>query len=417
MENITIKNKWKARMFMAKTANFNYEEELAKCKTLEDVTGANGLVQRLIKNAVETIMNQEMDAYLEEIGSQTSNKRNGTSRKRIKTEYGDVDINVPRDRNSEFRPEVIKKRETISEGLETQILSMYGKGMTTRDISDHIEGLYGTEISAGTISNITDKVMSEAKEWFCRGLDPVYPIVFLDALYYKVREDGRVVNKAVYVALGINTAGKKEVLGMWVGGSEGAKFWLSVCNELKNRGVKDILVACVDGLSGFPEAIHAAFPETEIQLCIIHQIRNTMKYVASKEQREFMNDLKKVYRAPDETSGYEALMEIKETWSKKYGMVLDSWVNKWDKLSTYFRYGEGIRRIIYTTNTLEGFNRQLRKPMKSKSIFPNDDALRKSLYLATRDITAKWTMPYQNWGQTLAQFAIYFDGRLKLDID
>jgi transposase-like protein len=400
---------------MAQKARFNYEEELTKCKTLEDITGTNGLVQRLIKDAVETVLQQEMDVHLngeEGIG----NKRNGSSKKRIKTEYGDVEINVPRDRNGEYAPEALKKRETISDGLETQIVSMYGKGMTTRDISSHIEGLYGTEISAQTISNITDKIMTEVKEWSNRSLDPLYPIVFLDALHYKVREDGRVINKAVYVALGINMTGRKEVLGMWVGGNEGAKFWLSVCNELKNRGVKDILIACVDGLTGFPEAIHASYPDTEIQLCIIHQIRNTMKYIASKEQREFMNELKLVYRAADEESGHEALLALKERWSKKYAMVLDSWFNKWDKLSTFFRYEQGIRKIIYTTNTLEGFNRQLRKPMKSKSIFPNDDALRKSLYLATKDIIAKWTMPYQNWGQTLAQFAVYFDGRVKLDI-
>ena len=334
----------------------------------------------------------------------------------MKTEYGDISVNMPRDRNGEFNPEFLPKREILSDGIKNQITSMYSKGMSTRDISNHIEGMYGTSLSATTISNITDEAMIEGKEWFNRTLDPVYPILFLDAVHFKVKQENRIVTKAAYVALAITIDGMKDVLGVWIGESEGAKFWLKVCTELKNRGVQDILIPCVDGLKGFPEAIQSVFPETKIQLCIIHQIRNSFKYVASKDQREFISDLKTVYKATSEELAMEALNEMYEKWGKQYEMVLDSWMNKWDNLSTYFEYEDKIRKLIYTTNTLEGFNRQLRKITKTKTVFPNDDALLKCIYLAITDISKKWTSPYQNWGQTIAQFKINFGDRVPIDI-
>ena len=342
--------------------------------------------------------------------------RNGYSKKKVKTEYGEVDVNVPRDRDSNFKPEIIAKRETTSSGIKDQITSMYAKGMSTRDISDHIEALYGTSVSANTISNITDDALIKGKEWFGRTLDKVYPIVFMDAVHFKVKDEHRIVSKAAYIALAINLEGKKEVLGVWIGENEGAKFWLKVCTELKNRGVNDILIACINGLKGFPEAITSVFPDTRIQLCIIHQIRNSLKYVNYAEQKEFMKDLRQVYKAVNAEEGFNNLNEMYKKWDKKYSMVLDSWLNKWDKLSTYFEYEDRIKRIIYTTNILEGLNRQLRKTTKAKTIFPNDDALLKSIYLSLNDISEKWTSPYSNWGQTLAQFKIAFEDRIKLDI-
>ena len=293
---------------------------------------------------------------------------------------------------------------------------MYSKGMSTRDISNHIEGMYGTELSATTISNITDEAMVTGKEWFNRTLDTVYPIVFMDAVHFKVREENRIVTKAIYVALGITMDGMKDVIGMWIGENEGAKFWFKVCTELKNRGVKDILIACVDGLKGFPDAIKSVFPDTAVQLCIIHQIRNSFKYISWKDQKEFIADLKGVYKATNEELGLETLNEMYNKWGNKYGMVLDSWMNNWENLSTFFGYEDRIRKLIYTTNTVEGFNRQLRKVTKTKTVFPNDEAVLKSMYLATMDITKKWTSPYSNWGLTLAQFKITFGDRLPIDL-
>lgn len=396
---------------------FNYEEELSKCRSMQDITGENGLVQKIIKDAMETILQNEFNNFLNQNKSNSErNYRNGYNKKNIKTEYGDVQIQMPRDRNGEFTPEILAKRTTISDGIKDQITSMYAKGMSTRDISNHIEGLYGTELSASTISNITDEAMVTGKEWFNRTLDPVYPIVFMDAVHFKVREENKIVTKAIYVALGITVDGMKDVLGMWIGENEGAKFWFKVCTELKNRGVKDILIACIDGLKGFPDAIKSVFPDTAVQLCIIHQIRNSFKYISWKDQKEFISDLKEVYKATNEELGLEALNEMYNKWGNKYGMVLDSWMNNWDNLSTFFGYEDRIRKLIYTTNTVEGFNRQLRKVTKTKTVFPNDDAVLKAMYLATTDITQKWTSPYSNWGLTLAQFKINFGERLPINL-
>lgn len=396
------------------TQDFNYQEELSKCKTMQDITGKDGLVQKIIRDAVEHVLGQELENYISKEKENGNNvSRNGTTSKNIKTAYGNIGISVPRTREPGFEPEIVKKRAVVEEGLESQVISMYAKGMTVRDITDHIQALYGIEMSAASISNITDKVSGEAKEWYSRTLDSFYPVVFLDAVHFKVREEGRIVTKAAYAALGINGDGYKDILGIWIGENEGAKFWLKVCNELKNRGVEDILIACIDGLKGFPDAIHTVFPQTRIQLCVIHQIRNTIKYVSYKDQRGFLADLKKVYGAESEEIALGNLESMQDSW-KKYGAVLDSWIDKWDNLSTYFCYGHRIRRLIYTTNTIEGFNRQLRKATKNKAVFPTDDSLRKTLYLCTRDIVKKWSMPYRDWGETYGQFVIEFGDRAKI---
>lgn len=396
------------------TQNFNYQEELSKCKSMQDITGKDGLIQKIIRDAVEHVLGRELENYIsreKENGNNVS--RNGTTNKNIKTAYGNIGISVPRTREPGFEPEIVKKRAVVEEGLESQVISMYAKGMTVRDITEHIQALYGIEMSAASISNITDKVSGEAKEWYSRTLDSFYPVVFLDAVHFKVREEGRIVTKAAYAAPGINGDGYKDIFGIWIGENEGAKFWLKVCNELKNRGVEDILIACIDGLRGFADAIHTVFPQTRIQLCIIHQIRNTIKYVSYKDQREFLADLKKVYGAESEEIALAHLESMQDSW-KKYGAVLDSWIEKWDNLSTYFCYGYRIRRLIYTTNTIEGFNRQLRKVTKNKAVFPTDNSLRKTLYLCTRDIVKKWSMPYRDRGETYGQFVIEFGDRAKI---
>ena len=330
------------------TQDFNYEEELSKCKTMQDITGQDGLVQKIIKDAVEHVLGMEMEDFiLQEKEKGSSVTRNGTTHKNIKTAYGNIGIQVPRTREAGFEPDIIKKRAVIEEGLEPQIISMYAKGMTVRDISEHMQALYGINLSAASISNITDKISGEAKDWYSRTLDSFYPVVFLDAVHFKVREEGRIITKAAYVALGINGEGYKDILGIWIGENEGAKFWLKVCNELKNRGVEDILIVCIDGLKGFPDAIHTVFPQTRIQLCIIHQIRSTIKYVSYKDQRAFLTDLKKVYGAESEEIALGNLEAMQDTW-KKYAAVLDNWLAKWDSLSTYFCYGYRIRRLMYT---------------------------------------------------------------------
>lgn len=392
----------------------DYQEELEKCHTMEDITGPDGLIQRVIRDAVEQVMNREMEEHIaEEKENGRLAVRNGTSPKTLKTSYGNIAINVPRTREAGFEPEIIKKRSVVEEGMEAQIISMYAKGMSVRDITSHLKALYGVDISAGTISNITDKINDEAKEWYSRMLERFYPVVFLDAVHFKVREDGRIVTKAAYVALGIDAEGCKDILGIWVGENEGAKFWLKVCTELKNRGVEDILIVCIDGLKGFPDAIRTVFPDTRVQICVIHQIRNTLKYVSYKDQKAFMKDLKRVYAAESEEIAMGNLESMMENW-KKYQAVLNGWLDKRENLSTYFSYGSQIRKLIYTTNTIEGFNRQLRKVTKSKALFPNDEALKKTLYLCTQDIVKKWSMPYRDWGETYGQFIIEFGERAKI---
>lgn len=400
--------------------DFDYKSEIKKCKTIDDVMGKNGLIQRLVKDVLENILEAEMEEHLgrdkyeraEHNDSSKKNYRNGYSSKNVRSSFGDVDLDIPRDRNAEFQPQIIKKYETVCTELDKKVISLYAKGMSTSDIQAEIEDLYGITISPSMVSRITDKVMESAVEWQNRTLDKVYPIVYLDALYFKVRSNGKIVNKAVYICLGYNMQGYKEILGSWVDEAEGAKFWLKICNDLKNRGVKEILIACMDGLKGLPEAIKTVFPSVNIQTCIVHQIRNSFKYIASKDKKEFMHDLKCVYKSATEELALAQLDNLKEKWGDKYAIVLDSWYNNWSELSTFFNFSPEIRKMIYTTNTLEGFNRQIRKYTKTRTIFPTDDSLNKCIYLATMEIIEKWTQPTPNWGRTLAELSIIFDKQL-----
>ena len=401
--------------------NFDYNSEIKKCKTIDDVLGKNGLVQRLVKDVLENILEAEMDEHLgrdkyqrqSDIEPGERNYRNGYSQKNLRSSFGDVDLDIPRDRKSEFEPQIVKKYETVCNELDKKIISLYAKGMTTSDIQAEIEDLYGITISPSMVSKITDKVIATATEWQNRMLDKIYPIVYLDAMYFKVRSNGKIVNKAVYICLGYTMEGYKDILGLWVDEAEGAKFWLSICNDLKNRGVKEILIACMDGLKGLPQAIQTVFPSVNIQTCIVHQIRNSIKYIASKDKKSFMKDLKEVYKAPTEELALAQLDKLKETWGNSYGMVIDSWYNNWNNLSTFFAFSPRIRKIIYTTNALEGFNRQVRKYTKSRTIFPTDESLNKCVYLATMEIMEKWTQPVPNWGATLAELTLFFTEELK----
>ena len=382
--------------------NFDYNEEVKKCKTIDDVIGKDGLVQRLIKDVLENILEVEMGEHLgrdkydrqTDIDQDDRNYRNGYSKKTLRSSFGDVDLDVPRDRKAEFEPQIIKKYETVCNELDKKIISLYAKGMSTRDIQAEVEDLYGITLSPSMISKITDKVIATATEWQNRMLDEIYPIVYLDAMYFKVRINGKIVNKAVYICLGYTLEGYKDILGIWVDEAEGAKFWLSICNDLKNRGVKKILIACMDGLKGLPQAIKTVFPTVDIQTCIVHQIRNSIKYIASKDKKAFMKDLKEVYKAPTEDLALAQLDNLKEKWGSNYGMVIDSWYNNWNNLDTFFKFSPQIRKLIYTTNVLEGFNRQVRKFTKVRTIFPTDESLNKCVYLATMEIMEKWTQPY-----------------------
>ena len=381
-------------------------------------------IQSLFKEAISEFMENGLEAELDdELGyskydyknKDTDNSRNGHSNKTLRTSFGDVAVSVPRDRKGEFEPQVLKKNQTsISQDIEEKILSMYAKGMTTGDIEAHIQDIYGVEVSDTTVSRITDKILPIAKEWQQRPLESVYAVVFLDAIHYHVRSEGQIVKKAVYIAIGINLDGKKDVLGMWVGENESAKFWATVLNGLRNRGVEDIFIACTDNLTGFSDAIKSVFPETTVQTCIVHQIRNSIKYVASKNQKTFMKDLKLVYQAVSKEQAEVELDNLERKWGEDYPIVIKSWRENWDKLSAYFRYSDSIRKMIYTTNTVEGYHRQIRKVTKNKGVFTNDTALEKLVYLAYRNIRKKWTMPLANWGKTAQQLAILYPDRFKL---
>lgn len=379
----------------------------------------NSIMRDMMSVLLEGVLDEELN---EELGyskydyrnKETDNSRNGHSRKTMRTSYGDMDIAIPRDRKGEYEPQLIPKyQNTVTQDMEEKIISMYAKGMTTGDIEAHLKELYDLDISDSTISRITDKIMPLVKEWQERPLQEIYAVVYMDAIHYHVRSEGRIVKRAVYIALGIDMDGKKDVIGMYVGENEGAKFWLSIINGLKNRGVQDILIACVDGLNGFPQAIEAVYPKTEIQQCIIHQIRNTTNYVSYKDLKKLMADLKMVYAAPDEAAALKELESFGKKWNSKYPKIYKSWSERWATLSTYFKYPNEVRKLIYTTNAIEGFNRQLRKVTKSKTVFPSDDSLLKMLYLATMDITKKWTGRRRDWSQIRAQLEIYFEERLE----
>lgn len=379
-------------------------------------------IQELFKETIAEFMESGLEAELdEELGYEpydvknktTNNSRNGHSKKSLRTSMGKVEIDIPRDRNGDFEPQLIRKNQTsISQDMENKIISMYAKGMSTSDIEVHIRDIYGLSVSDSTVSRITDKILPEAKEWQQRPLESVYAVVFMDAIHYHVRSEGQIVKKAVYIAIGIGLNGKKDVLGMWVGENESAKFWANVLNSMKNRGVEDILIACTDNLSGFSQAINAVFPQTDIQNCIIHQLRNSSKYVSYKDLKELMADLKRVYAAVDEQSAHDALDEFAAKWDKKYPKISKSWYENWTNLSTYFKFPQELRKLIYTTNAIEGFNRQIRKVTKAKSVFPTDDSLFKMLYLAMNDITKKWTGRRQDWSRIYAQLAIFYGDRI-----
>lgn len=384
-------------------------------KNTDDITDAfkdmfGETIQEMMEAELETHLGYEKHSKHEK---ETGNRRNGSSSKTLRSsEYGEVPISIPRDRNGAFEPQVVKKNQTSLAGLEERIIGMYAKGMTTRDIEDHFNDLYGAEVSPTLISNVTNKILPLVKEWQNRPLEALYPIIFMDAIHFKVRHEGRIQSKAAYVVLGVTIEGYKDVLGIWIGESESSKFWLMVLNELKNRGVQDILIACTDNLNGFSEAIQATFPQTEIQKCVVHQIRNSIRFVGYKDLKAVTADLKPIYKASTEELALEALSEFDEKWGKKYPIITKSWMDNWTELATFFKYPAELRRIIYTTNVIEGFNRQLRKPTKAKSVFPSDDSLMKMLYLVTMDVTKKWTMKVQNWGQILSQFVIFFEDRV-----
>ena len=378
--------------------------------------GKDGAFHRVLEDFLNAAMEGELESHLRETKPLTKNRRNGKMPKTLQTEYGPVEVDTPRDRDGSFDPEIVKKRQTIlAEGLSDKIISLYATGQSMSDIQSFLEENYGTEISKETISNITDKVWPEIKSWRSRSLDEVYPIVWMDAIHYKSRnEKGATESRAIYNVLGIDKEGRKDLLGMYVSHSEGANFWLNVLTDLQNRGVKDVLIACVDGLTGFPDAIQCVFPKTDVQLCIVHQIRNSVKYVASKNQKAFLADLKLVYAAQTKDAAELALDRLEEKWGGQYPIVIKSWRDKWENLSHYFKYTADIRRIIYTTNTVEGYHRQVRKVTKTKGVFPNDDAILKLVYLAYRNIKKKWTMPISNWGQTAQQLAIAFEERFQI---
>ncbi len=397
-----------------------------KIRELLALSGVEGMedIQQLFRETIAEFMESGLDAEMDEKlgyerydaqGKETDDSRNGHSKKTLRTSFGDTTIQVPRDRKGEFEPAILRKNQTsISQDVEAKIISMYAKGMSTTDIGDHIRDIYGIEVSESTVSRITDKVLPEAREWQQRPLESIYAVMFMDAIHYHVRNEGQIVKKAVYIAIGINLSGRKDVLGMWVGENESAKYWATVLNSLRNRGVEDVFIACTDNLTGFANAIEAVFPKADIQNCIIHQLRNSSKYVSYKDLKALMADLKKVYAAVDEPSAEEALEEFSARWDKKYPKISASWRDNWPNLSTYFKFPEELRRLIYTTNAIEGFNfnRQLRKVTKAKAVFPTDDSLLKMLYLAMLDITKKWTGRRQDWAVIHAQLAVYYADRM-----
>lgn len=383
-------------------------------KTTKDV---QEMLKDLFAGTIQEMLEAELDDHLgydryDNKNKSIANSRNGYRQKKVKSDFGEVQISIPRDRNGDFEPRVVRNYENDISGIEDQIIGMYSKGMSTRDISSHLKSIYGIDVSHTLVSKITDRVLPLAQEWQNRALDTIYPIVFMDAIHYKVRSEGRIINKAAYIAIGINLEGVKDVLGIWVGENESSKYWLKVLTDIKNRGVKDILIASVDGLVGFKDAIQAVFPSTEVQRCIVHQIRNTLNYVSYKHRKEFARDLKLVYTASTEDVALNELTLVEQKWDKQYAIALRSWRNNWDELSTYFKYPQEIRTLIYTTNSMESYNRLLRKVTKSKSVFPSDDALHKSLYLATMDISEKWTQKIRSWTQILAHLSIYFEDRI-----
>ena len=401
-----------------KPFEFDYEavknKALAQLKTGQPLLGKEGALAPLFKSFLEAALEAELENHLQENKEDEINRRNGHGSKQLRTSEGSMELSTPRDRIGSFEPEIVKKRQTIlADNLESKIIGLYGLGMSLRDIAAHIKEMYDTDISHTTLSEVTDRVIPAIRLWQAHVLENVYPIVWLDAMYYKVKdESGHVVTRCLYNVLGINLEGRKHLLGMYISESEGAKFWLSVLTDLQNRGVKDILIACIDNLGGFEEAIGSIYPKTEVQSCIVHQIRNTIKYVAYKDSKAVIADVKLIYQAVNKELAEEHLNAFEERWGKKYPIIIKSWRNNWHKLSTFFKYAADIRRIIYTTNTIEGFHRQIRKVTKTKGAFTSDMALLKLVYLASERIAEKWTRPLPNWGLTIQQISIIFEGRM-----
>lgn len=392
-------------------------KEFIKDNEIQTVDDIQRVLKDLFAETLQGMLEAEMDSHLgyeknDELNKTTDNRRNGHSAKMVRSDYGEVDLDVPRDRNSDFAPIIVKKGQRNVTGIEDQIIALYSKGISTRDIQSHLEQLYGIDVSPTMISNITNKIMPTIKEWQNRPLQSTYAFVFLDAIHYKVKQDGMIVNKASYMVIGIDMDGRKDVLGIWIGENETSKFWLVVLNELKNRGVEDILVISVDNLKGFNEAISACYPMTEIQKCIVHQVRNSVRFVNYKDLKKVTSALKPIYAAASEQGGLQALEEFNQNWGQKYPLIVNSWQNNWAELSTFFKYPPEIRKIIYTTNIIESYHRQLRKVTKGKAIFPTDDSLLKMLYLVTQDVLKKWTGRVHNWGQILLQLSVFFPDRV-----
>ena len=392
-------------------------DELLKGKTPEEVFGKGGLMKDLQKRLIERALQAEMTHHLgyekhARSGRGSGNSRNGTSRKTLLSGTGEVEIEVPRDRNGDFEPQLVPKSRRRLSGFDQQVLALYARGMTTRDIQHHLEEIYEVEISPALVSAVTDAVLDEVREWQARPLDPVYPIVWLDAIHLKLRSSGHVQNQAVYVAIGVTREGNKELLGLWVGETEGAKFWLSILTELRNRGVKDILIACVDGLTGFPDAIGHIYPKTQVQLCLVHMVRNSLRYVGWKERQQIAVDLRTIYTAPTAEAGFQALEEFAAKWDGRFPKISPSWLAKWDTLSGFFAYPPEIRKVIYTTNAVESINSSLRKVTRKRGAFPNPESVRKVLYLAIKNVAKRWTRPIKNWHEALNHLTVVFEGRI-----
>jgi len=441
MTNKNNQNNLNSNQSSTSNLNFDYEtfkrESIKKLYEGKGLNGKDGIFGEMIKDFLETALQEELSEHIkserlnqverkrfsenEELEENNlrgySNRKNGYTSKNIKTSNSSFSLDTPRDRDGTFSPNIVKKNQTIlTDELDNKIISLYGLGMSYRDISNHINEMYGIEVSKSLVGSITDKIIPKIKEWQSRPLESIYPIIFLDAMHFKCNEDGKVITKAFYTVLGINQNGIKDILGLYISESEGANFWLSVLTDLQNRGITDIFIVCIDGLKGFPEAINSIFPKTEIQLCIIHQIRNSLKYVSSKNQKEFMQDLKEVYKAPNKDIAETNLLKLEEKWGKLYPIVIKSWNNNWHNLSNYFKYPENIRRIIYTTNIVEGFHRQVRKVTKTKGSFTSQEAMEKLIFLTIQNIQKKWTNPIQNWSLTISQLDIYFENRLNLSL-
>jgi len=389
-------------------------------KSPEDVVGENGLLNQLTKRVLERVLDSELTDHLgyqknSILGNNSGNSRNGRSKKEVLTDQGKISLNIPRDRNGDFTPKIIEKGQRRFSGFDDKIISLYARGMTTRDIQAHLKEIYHVDVSPELISTVTDSIVEDVKEWQSQPLNSIYPIVYFDALVVKIRDEGHVRNKSIYLAIGVNLEGLKEVLGLWIEQTEGAKFWLKVVTELKNRGLQEIFIACIDGLKGFPEAIESVYPQAEVQLCLVHMVRNSLKYVSWKERKQVASDLRAIYRSPTATEAELKLDEFEDKWNKRYPIISKSWRNNWDRITPMFAYPDEIRKIIYTTNAIESLNRALRKVTKNRGSFPHDQAATKLIYLALKNISKKWTMPVQNWKPALNQFAIIFESKMITD--